>query len=103
MTASGDGAIQSTVNITCRKCGQVGALVWERHKGNIALVSLSRGFYERISKKHRPFLIELVCEACGTIQPRMEPPAIPGHTSPSAGSRDEKEAQGHLGEEAGKR
>jgi hypothetical protein len=59
---------QFSVHIICPKCAAVGVVVWERDAAQNSLVSLSRGFYERISKKH-PYSIELVCHECGTAQP----------------------------------
>lgn len=55
------------VNVICPKCGAVGVVVWEDDKGGPTLVSLSKNFYERISKK-RPYAIELVCDSCGAAQ-----------------------------------
>ena len=46
----------------------MGVVVWERDGADITLVSLSRGFHERILSK-APYPIELVCDDCGTTQP----------------------------------
>jgi hypothetical protein len=54
--------------IVCQKCGQMGEIVWERHGRERSFLSVSPGFYERITNK-KPYSIELVCNACGTAQP----------------------------------
>ena len=65
---------QFTSAITCAGCGQNGIAVWEENhtispRGpEPTLVSLSKEFYERISKKS-PHDIELVCQKCGAVQP----------------------------------
>jgi len=58
---------QFTVNIICPKCSALGVVVWEKDGAQRALVSLSKGFYERLSRKV-PYPIELVCHECGTAQ-----------------------------------
>lgn len=59
---------QISANIVCPKCEAVGVVVWEINGEERSLVSLSRGFYERISTTS-PYPIELVCHQCGTAQP----------------------------------
>jgi len=56
---------QFSVNITCPKCRAIGVVVWEKDGAHRSLVSLSNGFYERMSEKD-PYPIELVCRECGT-------------------------------------
>ena len=56
------------VNVVCPKCGAVGVVVWEDDPRGPTLVSLSKNFYERLSKK-KPYPIELVCDSCGAAQP----------------------------------
>jgi hypothetical protein len=64
---------QFSVPMKC-KCGQYGVAVWEENKNlsrsgpETSLISLSDGFFERIVKKDR-FSIEVVCHACGAVQP----------------------------------
>ena len=58
---------QVSNNIICPKCMAVGVVVWELAGAEQSLVSVTRNFYERISKK-APFPIELVCDRCGTAQ-----------------------------------
>lgn len=60
--------MEISTNITCPKCNAVGVVVWETGGPERILVSLTRNFYERLSKKP-PFQIELVCDGCGTAQP----------------------------------
>jgi hypothetical protein len=45
----------------------MGVVVWEKDGNSRSLVSLSNGFYERISKKE-PYPIEIVCRECGAAQ-----------------------------------
>ena len=59
---------ENSTNITCPKCKAVGVVVWETVGAERSLVSLTRNFYERFSKKD-PFPIELVRQDCGTAQP----------------------------------
>ena len=59
---------QFTANIICPACGAVGAVTWEKLGSERTLVRLSKGFYERISRK-MPYPIELVCNECGKAQP----------------------------------
>jgi hypothetical protein len=65
---------QITVAIKCPKCGQRGETVWEENhfvspKGpQSCLLSLSDGFYERISNRS-PYQIELVCHRCEAVRP----------------------------------
>jgi hypothetical protein len=59
---------QYSTNIICPACGALGVVVWETDNRGRSLVSLSHGFYERISDRE-PYLIELVCHECGTAQP----------------------------------
>jgi len=57
------------VNIVCPKCGAVGVVLWEgENNERRSLVSVSKNFSERISKKN-PYPIELVCHNCGMAQP----------------------------------
>jgi hypothetical protein len=58
---------QFTVNIICPKCSALGVVVWEKDGAQRSLVSLSKGFYERLSKED-PYPIELVCHECGAAQ-----------------------------------
>ena len=61
------------VNVICPKCGAVGVVLWEdENNEGRSLVSLSKNFYERISKK-QPYPIELVCHSCGTAQSENGP------------------------------
>ena len=55
-------------NIICPGCSSLGVIVWENDGGRRSLVSLSDGFHERLSKR-TPYLIELVCNSCGSTQP----------------------------------
>ena len=71
MSVGGQGFRQFEAKIRCSKCGAFGEIVWEGQGGNRSLVSVSSGFYERISKK-KPYPIELVCYACGRAQPEDE-------------------------------
>jgi hypothetical protein len=59
------------VSIHCIRCNLPGYLVWDTTDGEPMLMEISNGFYERVSKKARPFLLELVCDVCGAIQPKM--------------------------------
>ena len=61
-------ASQFTAMIVCSTCGAVGAMTWEKVGTERSLVSLSKGFHERIPAK-KPYLIELVCNNCGGFQP----------------------------------
>lgn len=62
---------QFTANIVCPGCGAIGVVTWEKHGNERTLVRLSKGFYERLSKKE-PHPIELVCSECGKAQPENE-------------------------------
>ena len=42
---------QISINVICPKCKSVGVVVWEKTKSDRVLVSVTRNFYERISKK----------------------------------------------------
>jgi ribosomal protein L40E len=59
---------QFSETIICTKCAARGVIVWEDTGAMRSLVSLSGGFYERLSKKE-PYGIELVCHRCGARQP----------------------------------
>ena len=59
---------QFTATIICPGCGTLGVVTWERYGKDRTLVSLSKGFYERLSKK-KPYPIELVCSECEAAQP----------------------------------
>lgn len=54
------------VNIACPKCAAVGVIGWETNGTERSFVSLSKEFYERISRK-KPYPIELVCHRCETV------------------------------------
>jgi hypothetical protein len=62
-----------TVDLKCHRCGQTGVSTWEENTGvnrngrQTSLVSVSSGFYERLSKKS-PHSIELVCHNCEAVQ-----------------------------------
>lgn len=58
---------QLSFQIVCPRCREDGVIVWEDFDGEPSLVSLTRDFYERISKKS-PYGIELVCTNCDMIQ-----------------------------------
>lgn len=60
--------VQFTANIICPGCGVIGVVTWERHGNERTLVGLSKGFYERVSKR-KPYPVELVCNDCGKAQP----------------------------------
>jgi hypothetical protein len=53
--------------IFCPSCAAEGAMVWENVRGERALIRLSAGFRERLSKRP-PYPIELVCTQCGAAQ-----------------------------------
>jgi hypothetical protein len=57
------------VAFKCSKRGQMGASVWENFRGKPLMVSLSRGFYERVHKAGW-FEIEVVCNSCGAVVPK---------------------------------
>ena len=59
-----------SMDIICPKCAAIGVSVWEGTGAERSLVSLSKGFYERISKRN-PYPIELICHACGAVQPEQ--------------------------------
>ena len=58
---------QYKANIICPNCGTAGIIAWETTRGERSLISLSRGFSERLAKK-TPHFIELVCNNCGATQ-----------------------------------
>ena len=66
---------QFSVPIKCGRCGQQGNIVWEENVGTslpkgpeTSLVSLSSGFYERVTRDHRGGA-EIVCQKCNTVLP----------------------------------
>ena len=63
------------VPITCPRCGASGTAVWEGEKTGPCLVSLSRGFYERMAK-FTPYKLEIVCHACGAKQIQNSPDGL---------------------------
>jgi hypothetical protein len=54
--------------VFCPKCGAVGVVAWEKEGDKRAVVSLSNGFYQRVSNKDRSQM-ELVCTDCGGALP----------------------------------
>lgn len=58
---------QFTASILCPQCSALGVIVWENDAGRRSLVSLSKGFHERIARAE-PYPIELVCNHCGGTQ-----------------------------------
>jgi hypothetical protein len=58
---------QFRVEIRCRKCGHTGSALWEDGAMGSTLISLE-GFYERLASKP-PHAIQVVCNACGEVQP----------------------------------
>lgn len=64
---------QFTIDLKCHRCGQTGISTWEENArvskdgSQTSLVSVSSGFYERLSKR-APHAIELVCHRCEAIQ-----------------------------------
>lgn len=64
---------QKIVAIACPKCRAAGTMVWEfEGTSGPSLVSLSSGFYERLSSLS-PYRIEIVCHACGRRRPELVP------------------------------
>ena len=63
---------QISINVICPECKSVGVLVWEKTKSDRVLVSVTRNFYERISKK-APYSIEIVCLGCEHRSLRADP------------------------------
>jgi len=55
---------QTSVSLTCPRCGTKGDAIWEMEKWGPSLASLSEAFYERLAK-FSPYRIEIVCHGCG--------------------------------------
>lgn len=55
-------------DIICVRCMRRGRAHWEESPKGRQLIGIDGDFYERLAKKS--YHIELVCNGCGTVQPR---------------------------------
>lgn len=72
------GEVEVSVTLKCARCGQIGSAVWEsplppsRHE----LISLSNGFYERLTMKPITSQPEIMCGDCKTPACLLTTPSL---------------------------